>query len=182
MKIKIILALLIFTISNLNAQKYLSENGYINFFSETPVEDIKADNFDVTSAIDSETGEIVFKVPIKSFEFKKKLMQEHFNENYLESDKFPYATFKGKIANADEINFSNVGRYKAIVEGDLTIHGITRKVKEEGQIDVGNGEIFAKANFYVATADYDIKIPRLVRKKIAETIMISVDVKYRPTE
>ena len=167
---------------NMNAQKYLSDNGYIYFFSETPVEDIKADNFNVSSAIDTETGEIVFKVPVKSFEFKKKLMQEHFNENYLESDQFPNASFKGKIVNLSEVEFSKDGRYKAVVEGRLTIHGVTKEVKEEGQIDVGNGKIYAKANFYVAPADYEINIPRLVRKKIAESIMISVDVKYGPAK
>src|SRR4030042_6695880 len=89
-----------------NAQKYMTKNGYIGFFSHTPLEDIKADNNQVASVLDISTGEIVFQVLIKSFHFEKTLMEEHFNENYMESDKFPKSTFTGKIINLSSVDFS----------------------------------------------------------------------------
>jgi hypothetical protein len=95
-----------------NAQKFMTKNGYIGFYSHTPVEDIKADNNQVASVLDVSTGEIAFQVLIKSFQFEKALMQEHFNENYLESDKFPRSTFSGKITNISEVNFSKTGNMK----------------------------------------------------------------------
>ena len=82
-----------------NAQKYITKNGYIKFYSETPIETIEAHNRQVNSALDRETGDFVFKVLMRSFEFEKALMQEHFNENYVESENFPNATFKGKVTN-----------------------------------------------------------------------------------
>ena len=111
-----------------NAQKYITKNGYVSFFGHTPMEDIKADNNQVASILDISTGEIAFQVLIKSFQFEKALMQEHFNENYLESEKFPRSTFSGKITNLSEVNFSKSGKYEATVEGDLLIHGVTKKI------------------------------------------------------
>lgn len=176
---KLVLSILtVFLALSLNAQKFMTSAGYVYFFSETPVENIKADNFSVSSILDTPTGELVFKVPIKSFDFEKKLMQEHFNENYLESDKFPDASFKGKIVNLSEVNFEKEGRYKAVVQGQLTIHGVTKDVKSDGQIDVAGGKIYAKSTFFVAPEDYNIEIPNLVKNKIAKSILISVDMKY----
>lgn len=178
MKKNLLILMFASLVINLSAQKYITKNGYIYFFSETPVEDIKADNFNVSSVLDASTGDLVFKVPMKSFEFEKKLMQEHFNENYVESEKFPDASFKGKITNLEEVNFSEEGRYKAIVEGKLTIHGVTRDIKSEGQIDVAGGKVYARSTFYLSPEDYGIEIPSIVRNKIAKSILISVDMKY----
>jgi len=165
-----------------NAQKYMTRNGYIGFFSSTPVEDIKADNNQVASVIDVSTGEIVFQVLIKSFKFEKALMEEHFNENYLESEKFPKSTFKGKIINLEAVNFSKPGKYDVIIEGDLNIHNVTNKISVNGSIEIVSGGINASSKFNVVPEDYNIKIPAIVRENIAKIIEVSVAVKYAPVE
>ncbi|MFA4864578.1 MAG: YceI family protein, partial [Bacteroidales bacterium] len=134
LSIKIIAILLIGLVSSISvhAQKYMTKNGNIMFYSETPMETIKAVNEQVNAVLDTQTGDIVCKILIKSFQFPKALMQEHFNENYLESDKFPNSTFKGKITNLSAINFSKGGIYDALIEGDMTIHGVTKNISEKG--------------------------------------------------
>jgi len=161
-------------------QKYITKNGYIRFYSETPMEKIEAHNRQVNSALDIATGDFVFKVLIKSFEFEKALMQEHFNENYMESDKFPDATFTGKIANQSAIDFTKDGKYDAEVEGDLKIHGEIKKVKEKGIFEISGGKIIGKAVFMVHLADYKIKIPNTVVNNIAEDIQVTVEVNLEP--
>jgi polyisoprenoid-binding protein YceI len=165
-----------------NAQKYMTKNGYIGFFSSTPIEDIKADNNQVASVIDISTGEIVFQVLIKSFHFEKALMEEHFNENYLESEKFPKSTFKGKITNLTAVNFSKPGQYDVTVEGDLNIHDVTNKVSVKGSIDVVSGGINANSKFNIVPEDYRISIPGVVRNSIAKNIEVTVTMKYSPVE
>ena len=165
-----------------NAQKYMTRNGYIGFFSGTPIEDIKADNNQVASVIDISTGEIVFQVLIKSFKFAKALMEEHFNENYLESEKFPKSTFKGKITNLAAVDFSKPGQYEVIVEGDLNIHDVTNKVSVTGSIEVIPGGINANSKFNVVPEDYKIKIPAIVRENIAKIIEVTVAIRYSPVE
>src|SRR5271157_4358881 len=127
-KILIFSFVLILSSPVLYAQKYLTKNGYIRFYSHASLEDIEAKNNQVNSALDITTGDFIFKVLMKSFEFKKALMQEHFNENYVESEKYPNANFKGKITNFSEVHFTVPGKYEANVEGDLTIHGITKHI------------------------------------------------------
>jgi polyisoprenoid-binding protein YceI len=161
----------------LHAQKYITKNGHIKFFSSAPLEDIEANNHQVNSALDIKTGDFVFKVLMKAFEFEKALMQEHFNENYVESHKFPNASFVGKVINLNDIDFTKDGTHKAIVEGDLTIHGITKQVKEEGIFTVKDEQISGKAIFKVKVADYEIKIPKNLAKNIAEVVEVTVDVK-----
>jgi polyisoprenoid-binding protein YceI len=161
----------------LQAQKYMTKNGNIMFYSETPMETIKATNNQVNAALDSQTGDLVFKVPIKSFQFEKALMEEHFNENYMESDKLPNSTFKGKITNLQDINFSKEGKYEAIIDGDMTIHGVTQKISEKGTFTVEAGDkIKGYSKFNVKPSDYDIKIPGAVIKNIAETIEVTVEI------
>jgi len=177
MKLLIKIAIILVMITgNVFAQKYLTKNGKISFFSDAPAEKIEAHNNQVNTALDITTGEFVFKVLIKSFEFKNALMQEHFNENYLESGKYPNSTFKGKVTNLSEINFTKNGTYKANVEGDLTIHGVTQKIKQSGFFEVKDGKISANSKFSVALKDYDIKIPNTVISNIAENIEITVNV------
>src|SRR5512139_1023817 len=125
------LGLLIFflgLILSASAQKYITKNGYIGFFSHTPVEDIKADNNQAASVLDIATGDVVFQVLIKSFHFEKALMEEHFNENYMDSEKFPRSVFKGKIAGFTPAAYSKPGKYDITVEGELTIRDVTQKV------------------------------------------------------
>jgi hypothetical protein len=167
-------------VSSLFAQKYITKNGHIKFYSETPMETIEAHNRQVNSALDISTGDFVFKVLIKSFEFEKALMQEHFNENYMESDKIPDATFNGKITNLAAIDFTKDGKYNADIEGDLKIHGVTQKVNHKGTFEVAAGKITGKSVFIVLPADYKIKIPNTVVNNIAKEIQVTVDVNLEP--
>lgn len=156
------------------AQKYVGKNGNITFFSETPVENIEAKSAEVGSAFDAKTGDLIVQVPIKSFKFEKSLMQEHFNENYMESDKFPKATLKGNIFEAEKIDYKKDASYKVVAKGQLTIHGVTKDVTVPGTLKVSKGKISIDAKFNVRCADYNIKIPKLVMVKIAEEIQVTI--------
>ena len=162
------------------AQTYLTRNGRISFFSRAPVENIEANNNEVTSFLDTKKGEFAFVALIKSFKFQKALMEEHFNENYMESNTFPKANFKGTITDLSKVNFSNDGTYPVTVKGDLTIHGVTKNIEAPGTISVSQGKINASSKFSVKVKDYNIKIPSAVVNNIAETISITVDCKYEP--
>lgn len=165
-----------------NAQKYMTRTGYIGFYSHTAIEDIKADNNQVASILNISTGEIVFQLLIKSFHFDKALMEEHFNENYMESEKFPKSTFKGKIVNLSAVDFSKPGKYDVTVEGDLNMHDVTNKVSVSGTVEVVGGGINATSKFKIIPEDYNIKIPGLVRDNIAKNLEITVTMKYTPAE
>ena len=171
-----LLLLLTLGVGSVQAQKYITKNGHIRFFSSTSVEDIEAHNRQVNSALDQQTGDFVFKVLMKSFQFEKALMQEHFNENYVESDKFPNASFVGKVLNIKDIDFAKNGSYNATVEGELTIKGVTKKVAEKGTFEVKDGKVTGKSTFNVLLSDYDIKIPNTVASNISKSIQIDVDV------
>ncbi len=160
--------------------KYITKNGHINFFSHAPIEDISADNHAVGSIIDPGTGEVVFTLRMTGFEFEKKLMQQHFNENYVESEKFPTSTFKGAITNNDKIDYSKPGTFSVNVKGDLTIHGITKTIQTPGTIEVTGIGLRASSKFIVKPADFDIKIPGIMRNKIAEEIEVTVRMDYEP--
>ena len=160
-------------------QQFITKTGHVFFYSEAPMETIEAHNKQVNAALDIKTGDMVFKVLMKSFIFEKALMQEHFNENYVESDKFPNATFKGKVTNLDEIDFSKTGKYPAKVEGILTIHGESNSTKATGEFVVGESMIHSNSKFTIEIADYDISIPGAVTGKISEEIEITVDVKLK---
>lgn len=164
------------------SQKYFTRDGKISFFSEAPLEKIEAHNAKATSVIDAESGRLEFAVLIKAFQFEKALMQEHFNENYMESDEFPKATFKGGIEDPSAVNFSEDGEYDVQVSGDLTIRGVTKPVTTPGKITIQNGVITANAAFEVTVADYEIEIPAVVREKIAKVVEIKVDMQYQPLQ
>jgi len=163
-----------------NAQKYMTKNGYIGFYSHTPMEDIKGDNNQVVGALDISTGEMVFQALIKSFHFDRALMEEHFNENYMESDKFPKSVFKGKISNLKDVDFSKNGIYNVTVEGDLTIHDVTNKISAQGTIEVVSGGINANSKFKVVPEDYKINIPGVVKDKFEKSLEVTVAMKYTP--
>jgi hypothetical protein len=158
----------------------MTKNGYIGFFSHTSMEDIKGDNNQVVGAIDISTGEMVFQAVIKSFHFDRALMEEHFNENYMESDKIPKSSFKGKITNLSSVDFSKNGTYEVAVEGDLTIHDVTNKISTKGTIEVVSGGINANAKFNIVPEDYKISIPGVVRDKINKNLQVTVAMKYAP--
>ncbi|MCB8995553.1 MAG: YceI family protein [Bacteroidales bacterium] len=163
---------------NLNAQKFIAKNGFAGFYSHTSMEDIKADNNQVNSILDTSNGEIVFLMLNKSFHFDRALMEEHFNENYMESEKFPKSTFKGRISNLSDVNFNKPGVYKVTVEGKMNMHGVEKDFTTEGTLEVQADGIVAKATFPIKPEDYGIAIPGIVRDKIASEMTVNVNVKY----
>lgn len=171
-----VIVLLLLGIS-LHAQKYMTQNGTIQFFSETPVENIEAINKQVSSVIDMESGNLAFSLLMKAFTFEKALMQEHFNEKYVESEKFPKSTFKGSIKDFDKSKFTE-GKHDVTVSGKLTIHGVTQEIEAPGTIEVKGDQLIVNAIFTVEVADYEIKVPSTVRENIAKTIEIKVNAEY----
>ena len=166
----VILLMPLFTEAQSN---FSTKNAKITFFSSTPIEDIKASADNAAAVLIGRTREIVFQVNIKSFEFEKRLMQEHFNENYMESDKYPYGKFKGKINQ--EIDFSKDGEYNVTSTGILSIHGVDKQRTIPGKLKISNGQVQLTSSFDVACADHRIKIPTLVITKIAEVINVKVN-------
>ena len=180
MKIKafVIVPFLILLFFLSDAQKVYTKNGSVSFFSTSPLENISASNNQVMSVLNLSTGDLQFSVLIKSFHFKKSLMEEHFNENYMESDKYPKASFKGKINDLSKANFTKDGVYTVEVSGDLTMHGVTNKISTTGTITVRSGIITAAADFKLKLADYKISIPKIVKDNIAEVIDIKLSCLY----
>ncbi len=177
--IKSIMILAFVAIGSLaTAQKVYTKNGSISFFSKAPLENISADNNQVMSVLNQQTGELQFSVIIKSFKFKKALMEEHFNENYMESDKYPKASFKGNVTEVSKVNFTKDGTYNVTVSGDLTLHGVTNKVSAPGTISIKNGVASGSSKFNLKLADYKISIPKLVKDNISETVEITVNCDY----
>jgi polyisoprenoid-binding protein YceI len=177
--ITLTLAALFLILISSYGQRFITKNGHIWFHSEAPLETIEAHNKQVNAALDIETGDFVFKVLMKSFIFEKALMQEHFNENYVESDKYPNATFKGKVTNVKDIDFTKEGSYDANIEGQLTIHNETNDVQATGTFTVKPDMIQGMSKFSVAIADYKISIPGAVAGKIADVVDIHVDIKLK---
>jgi polyisoprenoid-binding protein YceI len=164
-----------------NAQNiFMTKTGKISFYSRSKVEKVEADNNEVSSILNAQTGDLVFAVLLKSFHFDRALMEEHFNENYVESNKFPKSTFKGKINNLSTVIFTKDGAYPVTVEGDLTMHGVTKKILSTGSITIKAGKIAAFSKFSIKLKDYNISIPTLVGDKISEEIDLTVDCKYEP--
>lgn len=155
--------------------KYFTKSGKIIFHSKAALESIEASNKSVTCVLDTKTGNLQFAVLMKGFEFEKALMQEHFNENYVESHKYPKAEFKGQVINNTEINYSKDGEYKALVKGRLTIHGETKEVETNGTIVVKGNKLETDAVFNVELEDYRIEIPKIVKDNISRTVKITVD-------
>ena len=178
MKKIIIASLLLLTISSVSfgQAKFLSRAGHIWFYSKTPVETIEAHNYQVASFLDVTKGTIAFEVLNKSFKFERALMEEHFNENYMESEKFPKATFKGQITNLKDINFSKDGVYDITLKGTLDMHGVKAAREIKGKLIIKNGApVKATATFDVKLVDHKIKIPKAVVMNIAEVIAVDVD-------
>jgi hypothetical protein len=160
-----------------SAQKHVLEKSVITFFSDATIEDIAAENKKTTGLFDTETSDIVFAVPIREFQFEKKLMQEHFNEKYLESEKFPKSTFSGKMIG---FNKTAKGVQQVKAAGKLMIHGVTKEVEMSGTAEVQSNGIILKSKFVVKLADYNIKIPQLMWQNIAEQVDVTVDFTYKP--
>ncbi|RYU90485.1 YceI family protein [Mucilaginibacter terrigena] len=157
---------------------YACKNAVVTLYSKAPIEDIEARTDKGTSVLNTATGELAFSVPIRSFKFDKALMQEHFNENYMESDKYPQATFKGKLT--DKVDVTKDGTYPVTASGVLEVHGVKQTRSIPGKLTVANGAISLTSEFTVACKDHKIEIPTLVFHNIAESIRIQVSAAYSP--
>lgn len=159
-----------------SGQKYFTKNGKINFdaTATSSPEKIEGINRSVTCVIDTKTGNVQFAVLMKGFEFERALMEEHFNENYVQSDKFPKAEFKGAIEANDKVNYAKAGIYTVKVKGKLTMHGETKDVETDGKLVIQDGKINASADFIVPLSDFKVSIPGLVADKVSKTAKISV--------
>jgi hypothetical protein len=173
---RLILICLLFS-TQLIAQQYYSKKGQVSFFSEAPIENIEAVNKDVSAIIDSQSGGFAFRLKIQDFTFPSSLMQEHFNESYLESDKYPLSTFTGSIADISKLDLSS--RQTLTVKGSLSIHGITQETEMVAYAQIINSELHISSTFDVVLEDYDIDIPKIMMYKIAEVIKVAVDIKLQ---
>ncbi|MCV9386566.1 YceI family protein [Reichenbachiella ulvae] len=154
------------------AQKYIADSSYVRFYSSAPVEDIAADNVEGQSAMNWETGEMVFVMPIRGFQFEEELMQEHFNENYMETEKYPKATLTGKILNWDQ----SYGAKK--FKGEFSIHGVQQKVEIDGTLTQSKKGFNLDSKFFITLEDYKIKIPSALFYNIAEKVEVTVHFEY----
>ena len=176
-----LLTTLILSLSLSYGQLYYTSNGQITFYSKAPLEDIEAKNKQVSCAIDFSKGQMAFSMLMNAFQFEKALMQEHFNERYVESHKFPKATFAGSIQDIENINLSIAGSYSVTVSGKLTIHGVTQSVSSKGILKVSDdNSIRANSTFTINLEDYNVKIPTMYIDNISESIEIEVNVKLKP--
>ena len=160
--------------------KYFTREANITFLSDAPLEKIQGINNQAVSMLDISTGAIEFAVLMKAFEFEKALLQEHFNENYVESDKFPKANFKGTITNFSDVKWTVDGEYPVTATGKLTMHGVTKDVTSKGKITVNAGVISATSTFNILISDYNITIPSVVKDKINNSVKIDVTSNYKP--
>lgn len=176
---KIIIILLALSVQGLNAQKYFSKTGKVSFYSEASMEKIEAHNTSASTVLDAATGAIEWGVLIKGFAFDKALMQEHFNENYMESETYPKAKFKGKIDQPEKVAYTKDGVYQVTVTGQLEMHGVTKTITVPATIAVKNGALSAKSKITLAIADYGIEIPKLVKENISEKVTIEVSADYQ---
>lgn len=164
---------------NVNAQSiYLATGGNGSFFSVTNVENIDAKTNSLTSVFNTATEEIVFTVPLRTFKFKSSLMEEHFNEKYVESDKYPNATFKGKIN--ETIDWTKDGIYDISSTGIMNLHGVDQTRTEKGKATVKEGNIIIDCTFNIKLTDYKIEVPKLVMSNIAPDLDIKVNCTYAP--
>lgn len=164
------------------AQNYFTRDGKVKFdaTSASSPEKIEGLSKTGTCVLDAKSGKMQWAVLIKGFQFEKVLMEEHFNENYLESDKYPKATFLGQITNLNEINFTKDGTYNAVVSGKMTVHGVTKDLNTNGALTVSNGTIKLNAGFSLLLSDYQISIPSLVNDKVAKEAKVLIDATLTP--
>ncbi len=173
-KVMMTLTVAIAFAGSLSAQKYFTKEGKIHFFSTTKVEDISATSSTATCVLDAGTGDIQWSVLIKGFRMEKALMEEHFNENYMESTTFPKAEFKGKVENIASVKMTVDGTYNVKVTGDLTMHGVTKNITSDATITVKGGVITCNSKLFVNPEDYKITIPATVQEKISKNIEVTV--------
>ncbi|MBT1685910.1 YceI family protein [Dawidia soli] len=173
----ILVVLVLATVLPALGQKYKAEKGYASFFSKATVEDIKAENTQISSLFNAASGDIAFSIPIKGFQFDKALMQEHFNEKYMETEKYPTATFAGKLQGYSS---GGAATQSVTAKGKLNIHGVVRPVEIAGQVEKQGDKLLMKSSFVVKLADYNVQIPKLLWQNIAEQVDVTIQVTYKP--
>ena len=163
-----------------NESKLVSKTGHISFFSHTSLEDITANNYKVVSTLDPSTGDVVYSVPMQSFEFEKAKMQQHYNSsNFLDTKKYPKAKLIAKITNLSDIDFGKDGTYNANVSGELDIHGVTKSISEQGSVTVQGNKITVDAKMEITLVDYEIAFDKgKPSTNIAKTIEIIIKSEY----
>ncbi|SHK58378.1 YceI family protein [Chryseobacterium polytrichastri] len=172
---KIIIATLIFMVNLTFAQKYLSKEGKVSFEASVPLfEDVYALDKTNVAVLNTDTGELATLSVVKNFKFKVKLMEEHFNESYAESEKYPKTSFKGKIQNFDKNKLSATPQ-KYTVNGILNFHGVNKEVSSIANIYTKDGKILMQGAFSVKPVDYKVTVPKMVTKKVAENVKIKYD-------
>jgi hypothetical protein len=166
----------------LSAQKYYTKSGTIGFdaTSASSPEKVEGMNRSATCVVDTKSGVMQFAVLMKGFAFERALMEEHFNENYVESHKFPKAEFKGKIKDNEQVDYAKDGIYTIKVKGDLIMHGETNEVETTGKLIIRGGKINTTAEFNILLSDYKISIPGLVADKVSKSARISVSCTLEP--
>jgi polyisoprenoid-binding protein YceI len=165
---------------NSDAQIFMTTAGKVQFFSETPLENISAVNSNVSSLINTNTDSVFVRMKQTGFVFKNALMQEHFNENYMESTKYPLATFRGKIN--EKVDYTQDGVYPVTSTGKFALHGVEKMESIKGTLTVKDHTLHLKAELMVHTADFKIEIPKLVFSKIAEDIKVNMSADYKIKE
>jgi hypothetical protein len=155
-----------------HSQQYMTRSGFIGFYGKTPLEDIRAENKQVYAIIDAGKKEMAITLLLKGFIFTKELMQEHFNENYVESDKYPKASFTGSYVVNVPPGSDSI--YKVTIKGNMTLHNVTRPVEIPATLQIQQGKLTGQAEFKMKPEDYNISIPSLVRDKIAKEMNVVV--------
>jgi hypothetical protein len=158
----------------LAGQKYYTKTGRISFISQAPLEKIESSNNNSLIVLDAATGKLECSVLIKGFQFSKALMQDHFNENYMESHKYPKGLFKGTISNLNEVKLAKDGIYTATLKGEMTLHGVTKPMTTTGKFTVKGQNVAATTFFEIHVADFNIEIPKVVKDNVAETVKVTV--------
>jgi len=183
---KIILSLAVITVILTSAfspivGKLVSKTGHVNFFSHTAIEDITADNYKVVSTLETTTGQLIYSIPMQSFEFEKSKMQQHFNSaKFLDTKQFPKSKFKGMITNLSDINFEADGTYSANVTGDLTIHGASKSLTEMATITIASGVVTIDVVLDITLADYKIAFEKgKPSTNIAKTVKATIKTVYK---
>jgi polyisoprenoid-binding protein YceI len=182
MRIKILVLAVLFSgiFTAVSAQKYITKTGKIEIFSETPVFVIDGVNKKVASILNIENGDVVASTLVRSFRFEEALVEEHFNENYLEPNKFPKSIFKGKIADFAKLDLTKNGTHDIKIEGKLTIHGQTREISEPAKLIVKDGVITASSEFDVSLENYGVEIERAYKHAIKDAVTLKLHFEYKP--
>jgi hypothetical protein len=169
--------IILLPLNGFSQKRYTAEKAFISFFSEGVLEEIKGTNTKVSSILDLMNGEVAYLLNPKDFQFEKKLMQVHFNEKYMESEKYPRSSFQGKVMGYDPSNM-HLQHVKAV--GKLTIHGVTKEVDVPGTLHIEGNTVTLRSKFVVKLEDYNIKIPQIVWQNIAQQVEVTVHFLYRP--